>query len=427
MTNASPGTKKGTRRLAAPPTRAERQLLVLQGGYVYSDDDYTFHVVAGEKFDPGPDARTIEAALKNEPDEVYSGTLELRDGKDAFECRALICRCSRRQEFSITVRSPRLIQTGEPPKIDKYPDPILSPASPYRARDGCKSQFHFSLANLCNALYEVIPREKPNAEGKCRLKPGLVVVTGTTNSAKSVIARGLIHKHLEGAIAEYDRLAANDFAPRRPHLVTFEDPIETYYAIGPKGDANAPPSQLAQSLGIDYTPRERGIDVQSLDIACRDALRQTPAVFYVGEVRDRDEWENVLNFAGTGHLVVTTAHAGSLVEAMERILMAVRARSAGERGHFAQRILAVIHLAAFSVGEKLAHVPSIWRRTPSGVAALVADGLASVLPHNPGKVFPDTCPSLGRRWFAHQLRGEMSEKLIEELEVTATRLDIQGG
>src|SRR5207249_2189827 len=104
------------------------------------------------------------------------------------------------------------------------------------------------------------------------------------------------------------------------------------------------PEELARrGFGIDYTSRQKGIDVHDLKCASEDALRQTPAVFYIGEVRDASDWKEVLEFAGTGHLVVTTAHAGSLIEAMIKLLGAVDAKTPADRRRYAEKILAVVH------------------------------------------------------------------------------------
>jgi Tfp pilus assembly pilus retraction ATPase PilT len=90
-----------------------------------------------------------------------------------------------------------------------------------------------------------------------------------------------------------------------------------------------------QQRGLDYTPRELGSkkDVRSLAQALlKDALRQTPSVVYVGELREEHHLETALNFARTGHLIVSTTHAGSLVEAMGRAFAAMKVKTAEDRG-----------------------------------------------------------------------------------------------
>ena len=48
--------------------------------------------------------------------------------------------------------------------------------------------------------------------------------------------------------------------------------------------------------------REKGKDVACLDEAINDAKRQTPACFFIGEIRDSNDWQRAVAFAGTGHL-----------------------------------------------------------------------------------------------------------------------------
>ena len=50
----------------------------------------------------------------------------------------------------------------------------------------------------------------------------------------------------------------------------------------------------------------------------------------------------------TGHLVVTTSHAGSLIESIGNILQAARAVTPSDRSNKGGRLLAVVHLKAVS-------------------------------------------------------------------------------
>lgn len=49
-------------------------------------------------------------------------------------------------------------------------------------------------------------------------------------------------------------------------------------------------------------------------------LRQAPDVIQIGEIRDQETMEHVLNYAETGHLVVSTLHANNANQAIDRIL-----------------------------------------------------------------------------------------------------------
>jgi hypothetical protein len=108
----------------------------------------------------------------------------------------------------------------------------------------------------------------------------------------------------------------------------------------------------------------------------KDALRQKPAVLYVNEVREETDWQSLLYFAGTGHLAITTTHAGSLVETFERILKAARADTPAKRSEVAGRIVAIVHLRNHD--EHL--IPALWVQTARSRTALTQEGLASLLP-----------------------------------------------
>lgn len=268
-----------------------------------------------------------------------------------------------------------------------------------------------TIEELCRVLYEQIfnavsrSEATANAKKNAAAKPpelgGLVVIAGSTNSAKSLITRGLIHLYLKDALGSG--------AKRRPHLVTFEDPIEKnlIFEPGAFGVGNSRPDGDEKSLEeqIDYTPRQQGIDAAELDDALHDALRQTPKVFFVGETRRNEDWRRLIDFAATGHLVITTAHAGSLIEAMHKILLAAKAKTPADRNEVASRLLAVVQLKRAEVaGYKNCDVlvPAVWRRVPRGVNSLTAEGLASILPHSHSDE-DRPCSSLGRKYFAERL------------------------
>jgi twitching motility protein PilT len=88
------------------------------------------------------------------------------------------------------------------------------------------------------------------------------------------------------------------------HVVTIEDPIEYVH-----------PSQKCA-----ITQRQLGSDTKSFAAALKHVLRQDPDVILVGEMRDIETAGAVLNIAETGHLVLTTGHAPSATQAMERVI-----------------------------------------------------------------------------------------------------------
>ena len=120
-------------------------------------------------------------------------------------------------------------------------------------------------------------------------KRGLVIVTGPTGSGKTTTLAAMIN-----------HLNINESR----HIVTIEDPIEYVYP----------------SINCAITQRQLGVDTLSFVQALKHILRQDPDVILVGEMRDLDTAAAVLNVAETGHLVLSTSHAPSTHQAMERII-----------------------------------------------------------------------------------------------------------
>ncbi len=260
--------------------------------------------------------------------------------------------------------------------------------------------FLVSTLSLSDVIYDEI-FDGPDRQPPCN---GLVVISGATGAAKSKIARWIAHKYL-GAI----------FKPgeRKPHLVTIEDPIEVWFARNPKE---------AAAMGIDYTPREKGKgrDVDSVHIALKQALRQKPALVYVGETREKEDWKELMHFAGTGHLVLTTSHASSVQEALAHILQAVQCRSPAERSAIASRIHAIVHLVGgLKIGDRSATLPSVWKKTGDSLMAFISDGLSSVSPNG-------TSRSIMSNKILAKLSDAARRKYKDELKRKALELDLLG-
>jgi len=143
------------------------------------------------------------------------------------------------------------------------------------------------------------------------MKPrGLVVVTGPTGSGKSTTMAAMI-QHLN--------------TNETRHVVTIEDPIEYVHT----------------SIKCAITQRQLGTDTLSFDNALKHILRQDPDVILVGEMRDPETADAVLTVAETGHFILTTGHAPSSTQAIERIIDLFPPH---------QRHLAQVRLASLLVG-----------------------------------------------------------------------------
>ncbi len=117
---------------------------------------------------------------------------------------------------------------------------------------------------------------------------GALLVTGPAGSGKTTTAYACL-RHL-----------AERTAGARS-LVSLEDPVE----VEIPGVAQ---SQVKDAAGFD------------LATGLRYLLRQDPEVILVGEIRDPATARTCFQAALTGHLVLSTFHAGSAAEAVERLL-----------------------------------------------------------------------------------------------------------
>jgi len=120
-------------------------------------------------------------------------------------------------------------------------------------------------------------------------KRGLILMAGATGSGKSTTLASMIQFRNE---TESD------------HILTIEDPIEFHHT----------------NIKSIVNQREVGQDTKSYREALKSAMREAPDVILVGEVRDRETMEAVLELCNTGHLCLTTLHANNAHQAMERMV-----------------------------------------------------------------------------------------------------------
>ncbi len=120
-------------------------------------------------------------------------------------------------------------------------------------------------------------------------KRGLVIFVGATGSGKSTSLAAMVGHRNQNSTG---------------HIITIEDPIEFIH----------------QHQGCIVSQREVGIDTESFEIALKNTLRQAPDVILIGEIRARETMEHAIAFAETGHLCLTTLHANSANQALDRII-----------------------------------------------------------------------------------------------------------
>ena len=120
-------------------------------------------------------------------------------------------------------------------------------------------------------------------------KRGLVIFVGATGSGKSTSLASMV-----GNLIEHSKCL----------IITIEDPIEFVH----------------NHRGCIVTQREVGVDTESYEIALKNTLRQAPDVILIGEIRDRETMDYAIAFAETGHLCLSTLHANSTNQALDRII-----------------------------------------------------------------------------------------------------------
>jgi len=118
---------------------------------------------------------------------------------------------------------------------------------------------------------------------------GLILVTGPTGAGKSSTLASLVNRIV---------------ATRPCHVITIEDPIEYVYR---------------HQRGL-VEQREVGADVPTFAEALRAALRHTPDVLLVGEMRDLETISATITIAETGHLVLATLHTNDTTQAVDRMV-----------------------------------------------------------------------------------------------------------
>jgi len=121
------------------------------------------------------------------------------------------------------------------------------------------------------------------------LPRGLVLIVGPAGSGKSTTLASMLDYRNEHDLA---------------HIITIEDPIEHY---------------LKHKKSVIHQ-REIGVDTHSYEDALCNAMRQSPDVLVLGEIRDRNTLEHAIEYADTGHLCLATFHAHNAMQALERIM-----------------------------------------------------------------------------------------------------------
>jgi twitching motility protein PilT len=156
----------------------------------------------------------------------------------------------------------------------------------------------FIQRGSCAVVMRVIPTAIPDLATLhlpsqlaevANVRHGIVLVTGSTSSGKSSSLAALL-----------DRINTDHSL----HIITVEDPIEFLH--------NHKRSTVHQ--------RELHSDTPDFAMALRAAMRQSPRVIFVGEIRDREMIQTVLEAAESGHLVLSSMNTVDAAKTVDRIV-----------------------------------------------------------------------------------------------------------
>lgn len=129
------------------------------------------------------------------------------------------------------------------------------------------------------------PRQKADFLAGARAPNGLLFLTGPTGSGKTTTLNAVL----------------NTIKSTEVNIMTLEDPVE----IKMEGISQV---QIKAQIGLTFAA------------GLRSFLRQDPDIILVGEVRDNETAEACLKAAMTGHLVLSTLHTNSALEAVPRLI-----------------------------------------------------------------------------------------------------------
>lgn len=151
-----------------------------------------------------------------------------------------------------------------------------------------------SLAAVIRAIrFEIPDSHKLSIPGNvmdlAEIQKGLVLVTGSAGSGKSTTLACIINRINQ---------------EKSKHIITIEEPLE----------------YLHRHEKSTVTQREVGIDTKDYASGLKSALRQSPDVILLGEMRDSKTISIATTAAETGHLIFSTLHTIGCSNTINRIV-----------------------------------------------------------------------------------------------------------
>jgi hypothetical protein len=290
---------------------------------------------------------------KNTKSLDFQTTIYLEDQPEtAITARGHAALCFEGRMFSVTVRSKSILKAAMPTVVKATYLP--EPGKPYPSN---------------RALFEKLKDSEDS------LPPGLILIAGGTASGKTTTLNQLVSQHLKHRLKHM----AGKVKARYPHVVVIGDPIETFFFCGTNQSLPMSCDAMLEATdrAIDFTPRLLAIDVDSVQAALTDALRETPEFVVVSELRVDQDFHAALDFAATGHRIIATCHTGSLVEVFSKLLAASDgSHSASDRAALVYRLAGVVHVVQMDGF----FVPSVWIPSAQGRQDFISEGLSSIIP-----------------------------------------------
>jgi len=182
-------------------------------------------------------------------------------------------------------------------------------------------------------------------------RDGLIVVSGATGQGKTTTAVGLLGYYLKN----YGGTA-----------VTIEDPCE-FMLAGRHGEGG-------QCFQVEVEKEE------DWAINLKRALRWAPKYIYVGEIRTPKAAEQLLRAASTGHLVITTVHAGAIEEALMGIIfLAEQSMGSGVYSMLAASLTALVTQTLKNTGPHMRYIYTEENSPGDPVRALIRENKIGML------------------------------------------------
>ena len=145
--------------------------------------------------------------------------------------------------------------------------------------------FNFSVSKTLREL-EFPTGASDELERFLRQPSGLLLLTGPAGSGKTTTIYACLRHLVEGGGRQ---------------IITIEDPVEQMVA-------GTMQTEINEATGLTFA------------CASKHLLRQDPQVLIIGEIRDEETAQIAVRAGLTGHLVISTLHAGSCKGVFERLL-----------------------------------------------------------------------------------------------------------